>query len=56
MKDLLILPLTALATAPPFADAIYLLNYLFASGTPPVPPHGAPGSDPTDDALGGRGF
>ncbi|HAK97616.1 MAG TPA: alpha-2-macroglobulin [Planctomycetes bacterium] len=34
------------------ADPIYLLSYLFASGSPPPPPQGAPGDDPTADGLG----
>ncbi len=34
------------------ADPIYLLSYLFASGSPPPPPQGSPGEDPTADGLG----
>ncbi len=33
------------------ADAVYVLAYLFAKGTPPPEPSGAPGSDPTTDSI-----
>ena len=33
------------------ADPIHLLKHLFAAGSPPPPPQGAPGDDPTDDGL-----
>ena len=37
-------------------DAVYILNYLFGGGPEPSPPHNAAGEDPTEDALGCRGF
>jgi hypothetical protein len=37
-------------------DAVYILNFLFSGGPEPAPPHDAAGEDPTEDALGCRGF
>ena len=37
-------------------DAVYLLNFLFSGGPEPPPPHAVEGEDPTEDALGCRGF
>ncbi|MGE3166502.1 MAG: hypothetical protein AB7O52_16500 [Planctomycetota bacterium] len=33
------------------ADAIWILNFLFASGPPPASPHPLCGVDPTPDGL-----
>ena len=37
-------------------DAVYLLDHLFLGGAPPPAPYPEAGADPTDDALGCRGF
>ena len=33
------------------ADAVILLNFLFAGGAPPSTPFPEPGADPTEDTL-----
>jgi hypothetical protein len=37
-------------------DAVHVLNFLFGGGPEPLPPHDEAGEDPTEDALGCRGF
>ena len=37
-------------------DAVYLLNHLFLGGAAPPAPYPEAGQDPTEDALGCRGF